>query len=200
MKYLTRQVIFEANDIDAEPAVMAQAEKRFEEACYAYFRELEKLKGRISGPAFEFLRHGSCEEGLHDGNVLAFSFGDGMSYLPDGQQPFLVNRRKASANISILNFEQNRHYSFDLLGVKRINADMFIDEGVRGVEFGDLYTYELVDVGENRLQLGLLFASGATVVVEFTKLRFSKRRIKPQYSRGDQYRLRLPSKRRPVDK
>jgi hypothetical protein len=53
----------------------------------AYERQLEKLKERISKPAFHFFAYGFCDDSPHDGRLLSFSAGDGLDYIPDDSTP-----------------------------------------------------------------------------------------------------------------
>ena len=52
---------------------------------------------------------------------------------------------------------------------------------------GDLYKYELTGTGDES-QLGLLFAIGATIIAQFSKLVFRKKRVKRSYEVAEIYR------------
>ena len=115
------------------------------------------------------------------------SVGDGLDYVPDGVSPFPLNWQRTTAKIKFLNFEQNLHYLFDLRGVKRVEIDLFIEENLYAKSIGDLFTYELTEVNKDILQLGFLFASGASITVQFRKLVFRRNRVKRKYEIGDMY-------------
>jgi hypothetical protein len=77
-------------------------------------------------------------------------------------------------------------YTFDLRGVSRIRND-FMRSGEHEWSLGDLFTYEVVAVDNKLLQLGFLFASGATTIAQFTKLIFRKEPIERNYPAGEMY-------------
>lgn len=110
-----------------------------------------------------------------------------MGYIADGKQPFLLNHRPASVMVEFLNYEQNARYIFDLRSVNRLSCDLFVEEESYARSIGDLYTYELTAVGDG-LQLGFLFASGASIVAQFGKLVFRRKSVKRIYEVGQIYR------------
>ena len=69
-----------------------------------------------------------------------------------------------------------------------MHNDLLRCEWVANWCLGDLYTYEISVVDKKQLQLGFLFASGAEIDAQFTKLIFSRQRIKREYAAGDMYR------------
>ena len=188
MKYLTYELLAAANDwIDQTEREERLAQKRFASAGQKYWRELESLRPRISGPAWNFFRYGRDETGLHDGRLLSLRVGDGLDYTPDGSSPFRLNRQRTSAIIQFLNYEQCFHFVFDCRGVSRVSSDLFIDDSLFAKSLGDLYLCELTETRKKELQLGFLFATGATIVIQFRRLVFRRRRIKRQYRAGDMY-------------
>jgi hypothetical protein len=191
MKYLTYNLIAAANDwVEQTEDERRLAENRLRSAVESYRHELGILKPRVSREAWEFFRHGSDRYGLHDARLLSFIVGDGLDYVPDGSQPFLINRQRAAAHVEFLNHEQDFHYRFDLRGVSRVRGDLFVDEESYAKSIGDLYTYELTEIDKDTLQLGFLFATGASVIVQFQRLLFRRRRVKREYEVGDIYRLK----------
>ena len=189
MKYFTYELIAAANDwIDQTDKERRLAEKRAASVFKKYLSDLESLKPRISAAAWAFFRHGFGEKSLHDARLLSLRIGDGLDYVPDGVSPFLVNRKHTSAIISFLNYEQDQHYYLELRGVRRVRSDLLVDETMFAKSLGSLYTYELTASGAKGLQLGFLFASGGTVVIEFQRLVFRKWRIKREYEVGEMYR------------
>jgi hypothetical protein len=191
MKYFTLDYQNASNEwIDQSEEERFETDKRLASVVQDYLRELESLKPRIGKRAWDFFRYGRGEYGLHDGRLLSFCVGDGLDYAPDGNSPFLINRQRTSAKIEFLNHEQNFHYTFSLLGVRRVQSDLFIFEEMSAQSIGDLMNCELTAVNEAYLQLGFIFVSDATLIVQFQKLIFQRRRIKRKYEVGDMYRLR----------
>jgi hypothetical protein len=189
MKYFTYELIAATNDwIDQTREELRLAEKRLGSAIEKYQHELESLKSRISGEAWNFFRYGRDERGLHDARLLSLRVGDGLNYKPDGASPFRLNRQRTSAIVEFLNYEQNLHYVFDLRGVNSVSSQLFVDEQLFAKSLGDLYIYELTAIDDQGLQLGFLFASGASVVIQFRRLVFRRRRITREYQLGEMYR------------
>lgn len=105
MKYFTYELVAAGDDLIEQTASdLRLAQKRFSSAIQKYQRELESLKPRISGAAWDFFRHGFGERGLHDGRLLSLRVGDGLNYSPDGLSPFLRNRQCTSTIVEFLNF------------------------------------------------------------------------------------------------
>jgi hypothetical protein len=188
MKYFTYELISAANDwIEQSPQEHRQAKGHLESVIKEYLSELENLKPYLSRQAWQFFQHGFDRESLHDARLLSLSVGDGLKYAPDGSSPFLINRRHTSAVVEFLNYEQDSHYVFDLRGVSRVRSELFINESLSAKSVGDLYIYELVAGGKDQLQLGFLFATGASVIIDFRKLVFRKNRIRRKYELGEMY-------------
>lgn len=165
MKYFTYSLLAAANDwIEQSDEARLDAERRFDSESQQYLHELEGLRSRISAPAWNFFRYGGNETGIHDASLLSATVGDGLNYLADGSSPLLVNRLKLTARIEFLNFEQDRHYTFDLRGVSHYSADLFSEEYRYAKSVGDHYLCELSAASDDELQLGFLFASGASIV------------------------------------
>ncbi len=184
MRYFTKELIAAANDwIEQSPAEHKQAEARLDSVFNQYMRQLDQLKDRLSRDAFQFFRHGYGSEGLHDARLLSLQVGDGLGFIADGTQPFRINRQHTSVIVEFLNYEQTAHYIFDLRNVKRLSCDLFVDEESYAKSIGDLYTYELTADGDD-LQLGLLFATGATIIVQFGKLVFRKKRLERSHKKA----------------
>jgi hypothetical protein len=152
-----------------------------------YHRSLQDLKPRISRQAWNFFENGYGRWGLHDGRLISLSIGDGLDYRLDGNVPFRINHQRTTARVKFLNYEQDLFYTFDLRGISRVRSDLMKCEA-RNWDLGDLFTYEIVAVDENLLQLGFPFASGASIGAQFKKLIFRKKRITRKYPAGEMYR------------
>jgi len=189
MKYFTYDLLAAVNDW----VVQSEEERRRAEAEWAravknYFCGLEKLKTRVAAPALNFFQNGANEAGLHDGNLVSASVGDGLDYNADGASPFYLNRRAMAARLEFLNYEQDRLYTFDLRGVSSYRGDLVVEEERHAKSIGGLYLCEISAGNDESLQLGFLFASGSSIVVQFRRLVFRKRRIDRKYEIGEMYR------------
>src|SRR5262245_21341918 len=110
MKYHTYELVAAANDwIEQTEKQRKKAEEHLSRVVVHYHRQLEKIKPRLSKPAWGFFRHGFGETGLHDGQLLSVTIGDGLDYTPDGTSPFRINRQTALARVQFLNYEQTFH-------------------------------------------------------------------------------------------
>ena len=188
MKYFSYNLIAAANDwIEQSEEEHLQAEKRFWSVVEDYHHELEDLKYRVSQKAWHFFRHGFGRYGLHDARLLSFNIGDGLDYVVDGSSPLRLNRQKIFVRLEFLNYEQDLHYLFDLRGINSVQSNLFVENDSAAKSIGDLYTYELTRTDNNILQLAFLFANGASIIIQFRKLVFRRRRIKRQYEVGEIY-------------
>jgi hypothetical protein len=188
MKHFTYDLIAAANDWIQQPEeAHLEAERRFESVHRQYQDSLREIKPRISAAAWNFFDSGHGHSGLHDGRLISLSIGDGLDYRADGTSPFRVNRQKSIVRIVFLNYEQDLIYTFDARGINSIRADLYRGDAPNW-SLGDLYTYEICAADEGLLQLGFLFATGASVVVQFRRLVFRRQRVKRNYPIGDRYR------------
>jgi len=188
MRYFTFELIAAANDwVPQSAAEHRKAEALLASVMKKYQHQLEPLESRVSREAWRFFRYGFGSKSLHDARLLSLQVGDGLGYIADGKQPFLLNHRPASVILEFLNFEQNAHYIFDLRRVNRLSCNLFVEKESHARSIGDLYIYELTAVGDE-LQLGLLFASGASIVAQFVKLVFRRKPLKRRYEVGQIYR------------
>ena len=188
MKYLTYKLIATTNEwTDPTQRELRLAKKGLHSAFEKYRRELENLRPRLSKAAWDFFMYGRDEYGLHDARLLSFRIGDGLDYAPDGSSPFRLNHQHTAAILEFLNYEQSFHYTFDLRRVSRVESDLFAYEEPVLESLGDLYLLELTASDGEKLQLGFLFASGASLVIEFRRLVFRRRRIKRKYRIGEMY-------------
>jgi hypothetical protein len=181
MKYFSYNLVAAANDwIEQSEEEHLKAEKRFWCVVEDYHRELEDLESRVSQKAWHFFRHGFGRYGLHDATLLSFNIGDGLDYDLDGSSQFRLDRQKTSVRLEFLNNEQDLHYLFDLRGINSVQSNLFVENGSASKSIGDLFTYELTATDSDILQLGFLFATGASIIVQSRKLVFRRRRIKRQ--------------------
>jgi hypothetical protein len=188
VRYFTYELIAAANDwIDQTEQSRLDASRQFEKACIQYHRALEKLRPRISKPAWNFFEFGYGQTGLHDGRLVSLSVGDGLDYRANGTVPFRLNRQTTAARIVFLNHEQDLIYTFDLRGINSMRTELMRSEAPNWC-LGDLFTYEIIALDKDLLQLGFLFASGASIITHFRKLIFRRQRLKRKYQPGEIYR------------
>lgn len=183
MKYFTYELVAAANDwIEQTDQQRRHAERRFGRIADEYRSELEELKTRLSKPAWQFFRNGFGDTGLHDGQLLSFSIGDGLDYTPDGTSPFRINHQRSLARIEFLNYKQAFHHEFELRGLKRASTNLYVEEDIRSHNrIGDLFIYEMTAANEVYLRLGFLFATGGEIEIEFRRLVYRRHRIRRQY-------------------
>ena len=183
MKYFTRELLSASDDSSLTKVQRAAISRRFDRTCEAYRRQLSKLKPRISKQAWNFFCLGFGRWGLHDARLISFTVGDGLDYTIDGKRPFRVNTQRAKVRIQILNRHQNLFCTFTCNGIRK-TAFNFVDieplSNKGRVE--NLDTYELSGVGKRHLCLEFLFTSGGTIMVEFERLRFERKRIPRKYA------------------
>lgn len=188
MKYFTPELIAAANDwVEQSEEERQQVEARLGATVEDYHKELDTLMSRISRSAYQFFRFGYGHQRLHDARLLSLQVGDGLDYSPDGKAPFRLNHQRASARVEFLNYEQDLHYLFSLRSLKRMRGDLYVEEMTGRKYFGDLFAYELTGAETGDLQFGLLFASGATIIFQFQKLVFRRRRITRTFSLDEAY-------------
>ena len=180
MRYFTPGLVAAANNwVEQSEAESRRAGDEFWATVERYHRHLDGLRPRVGRPAWEFFRHGYAETGLHDATLLTLSVGDAPGGAP-GNLPSLAHAprwRRAAARVELLNYEKSLHHTFGLRGLKRVSADLFLDQWPSD-SLGDLYTYELTEAGTGELEFGLLFASGATAHFRFERLLYRRRRLK----------------------
>jgi hypothetical protein len=186
-RYFSYDLIAAVNDwIPQTKANRARAERQFPKTVERYHRELDKLKHRVGVRAWQFFRYGFGPTGLHDGRLLSMCIGDGVDYKAEGKTPFRLNRQKLVVRLEFLNYEQEFHYLFELRGVSGVCSNLF-PGGPSHRSVGDLYTCEIVGINDDHLQLSLLFASRATIILQFSKLLFRRRRIDRRYGLSEIY-------------
>lgn len=144
----------------------------------AYKKQLEKLEGRVSRQAWNFFYFGFGRWSLHDAHLLSFAAGDGLDFAGDGGHRFKYNDEKSKVRIMILNRHQNLLCTFSCNDIRRV---FFNDPPEQAPwnwsRFDYLDRYELTSVNKRYLRLEFLFSSGATILVEFSRLKFSRQRV-----------------------
>jgi len=186
MKYFTYALIAAANDwIEQSEIELQEAGKSFDTKVEEYHSELEGLRARISQKAWDFFRYGANEYGLHDGTLISLTVGDGLDSPAEGSSSSSrLKRRATSCRIEFINFEQEFHYSFELIGLRNLSTDLSVSTDIKPEQIGDLYTYELTGVDNETLRISFLFASGSHITARFRKLVFRRKRCKARKTGG----------------
>jgi hypothetical protein len=188
MEYFAKEFAKADNDPSLSKAQDAAIHRKFFRASKAYSKQLQKLRPRLSKQAWNFFYLGFGRWGLHDAELLSFAVGDGLDYRADGRHPFAINKAKTTARIRILNRHQNLLCTFTCSGVLKAVFDYPTDDPLGDSRRVDmLLTYELTAADSRHLCIEFLFVSGATILVEFTRLKFSRERIHRRYPSSERY-------------
>ncbi len=188
MKYFTKEFSKADNDPSLSKAQREAVHRKFLKSCEAYSRQLEKLRPRLSRQAWNFFCLGFGQWGLHDAELLSFSAGDGIDYRADGKRPFRINKAKTAVRIVFLNRLQNLLCTFTCSEVSKAVFDYPTNDILGDSKRIDmLLTYELTAADSRKLRLEFLFVSGATILVEFSRLKFRRQRIRRRYPSGAMY-------------
>ena len=175
VKYFPYELIASANGWGDETVKQQAATHRFERAVTAYHRHLDTTRPKVPAAAWRLFRHGNPGNTLHDSRLVCLNVGDirarALGWPTRGRGGFA-----ASARLEFLTYAEDRLYVFDCRQVHKIESNLFIPQG--GKEIGDLYTYELRTASSRRLAIGFLFASGATIELEFERLMFRVQRAR----------------------
>lgn len=186
LKYFSPQNLADFNQDN--PRKIAKEWKQQLKVERAYHRALDRLEGRISKQAWNFFRFGFRRYGLHDARLLRLCVGDGLRYIANGKTPFYLNRNRAVARFEFISYYQEFLCIFECRGLTGTWCNLPVDEWLSSQPIGDLSTYELTAKGPKKLRLGFVFATGATIVVEFRKLVFRRKRLPRKYDAGEMYR------------
>jgi hypothetical protein len=150
----------------------------------AYRRQLERLKHRISGPAYRQLAFGILEKSLHDARLLSFQAGDAFGYVPDGTEEFFGRRKRGYVEIKLLGQDERVLHTFRYKGLKGVECRMsrrLVSRGIWLDDFGDLMADELTSVNESFLRHEYEFYSGVSITIEFEKLIYRRQHIRRRY-------------------
>jgi hypothetical protein len=169
MKYFTREYWLALQSTGFTPALP-------EHDPFALYRaDLEALRGRMTPAAFQFF----SDADVHDGELLSFAVMDGNRPAPQGQparewtwQPGFPVR----ATLRAMDAYDRLVWTLEYSEVRHLNirynaeADLFRSGSGGGFGFGDWGYHELRDAGGGFLAHEILFATGATILVEFRQV------------------------------
>jgi hypothetical protein len=171
MRYFTKEIWAGAQEYS--PSI--DYSRDWQNRVSRYFRQLDRLEARLSGPTFRFFRNVS----LHDGRVVALTVLDEVGLnLKRGTK---WDKRRQSVNVKIEAVaatgpsEKVPRYVLGYSGVRHLVVDypseyiLFPNGGL-----GSWGHDELTSAGRNHLRHEILFSSGATVSIECARVTVGK--------------------------
>ncbi len=167
MKYFKKEMWAAPNFGTDEEAEQADAEWKVNLA--EYEKQLELLRPRLSVNASKFF--GKIH--LHDGTLLSFSVGDAI----DSKEEIPLKKRKTKVRIVATSIDNNATYILNYSGLRHVNVDFPSDDPLfweLGDSFGDWGYDELTDAGDGFFRHEVLFASGATIAIEFRHFKYNR--------------------------
>jgi hypothetical protein len=144
----------------------------------AYLNNLKKILPSLNPHARVFFRDALI---LHDGTLALMEVGDRIDDAEAKAKRDIVNRRKASVRLSVLSDTVNQHcYTLEYKNVERIHVDFpgrveLFPVGMHP-NFGDWGYDELTSPQKGLFRHEILFASGASIAIEFREFSFRKTR------------------------
>jgi len=176
MKYLTKKrwASVRAGDAGVTAAGWGKALR-------AYREQLESLRPRLPEHVFAFFDRAD----IHDGELLHVHIRDGSRVAPLDRlpRPWIVpGDHPVRMEIAILDVYDRRAWTLRYGAIRRILVDFPSDQPLfhgDGAGFGDVGVHELTDCGDGFLRHELLFASGATLLVEFREIDVHSRERAP---------------------
>jgi hypothetical protein len=150
------------------------ADKSARENFKLYDEQLEKLCPRLKRKNYEFFK-----KGLHDGRVISFSVGEGLHLKLENNPPLtLRDFSKTSVSMKVIDGDFDAVYDLKYERVSKSVFDFPSESPLWGNSIGDWGYDEISEVDEKTLRHEVLFSSGSTILVEFEKFSFKKKRYK----------------------
>jgi hypothetical protein len=151
------------------------------EICDRLYRtQLAGLKPRLSKRAWAFFENVS----LHDGTLLAFHAGDDIDKRFHTFRTMLVNKRRLTVRLDVLNQEETRLYHLTYTRVRRVIFDYPTDdpwciryEDPAASPVDDWMFDALTAADDEFLRHEVMFSSGATVAIEFRRFGLKTSRV-----------------------
>ena len=150
------------------------ARKSTDENFKIYAERLEKLRPRLKERNYEFFKNG-----LHDGRIISFSVGEGL-YLDLEKNSWLDINDFSETHVQIKVIDAYFEAIYDLKyeRVSKVIFDFPSDSPLWGYSIGDWGYDELAEIDEKTLRHEVLFSSGTTILIEFGKFSFRKKKHK----------------------
>ncbi|HMS43402.1 MAG TPA: hypothetical protein PKE69_24445 [Pyrinomonadaceae bacterium] len=172
MEIITKKHWLGWNTDDKE--VFDWARKSSDENFKIYAERLEKLRPRLKERNYEFFK-----KGLHDGRLIAFSVGEGLYLDFESNLPLtLRNFSKTSVSMKVINGDFDAVYDLKYERVSKAVFDFPSESPLWGNSIDDWGYDELSEVDEKILKHEVLFSSGTTILIEFEKFSFKKKKYK----------------------
>jgi hypothetical protein len=167
MKYLTKKrwASMRAGDGGTPAASWGKALR-------AYREQLETLRTALPEPVFAFFDRAD----IHDGELLHLDIRDGSRPAPLDQlpRPWIVpGDHPVRVDLAILDTYDKQIWGLRYSAIRRILVDFPSKQPLAyqdGDGFGDIGVHELTACGDGFFRHEILFATGATLLVEFKEV------------------------------
>lgn len=143
----------------------------------SYQKSLEKILPELRPTARRFFRDALI---LHDGTITRMEVGDRIDKAEGTEARDNVNRRKVAVRLFVLSDVVNRYwYVLEYKSIERVELSFpgkleLFPSGMYP-RFGDWGYDELTSPAENLFRHEILFASGATIIIDFRDFSFSRK-------------------------
>ena len=172
MEIITKKHWLGWNSEDKE--VSDWAMKSSNENFKIYAERLKTLRPRLKEKNYEFFKNG-----LHDGRLISFSVGEGLHLNLENNPPLnLRDFNKTSVSMKVINGEFDAVYNLKYERVSKAVFDFPSESPLWGISIDDWGYDELSEINEKTLRHEVLFSSGTTILIEFEKFSFKKKRYK----------------------
>ena len=171
MKYFPPELL------DPPDSEAQQSTKIFDKRVLLYWRQLDRLKPRLSKAAYDFFRHVNT----HDATLLRLTVGDDVrNRFPVPRGGALVNRRKIGVRLEMLHEDESRVYELAYRGLRKFVFDFpaikaWYWPARNAIDHWNID--ELTSAGKQYMRHEILFSSGTTVLLEFKAVTCRTRRF-----------------------
>jgi hypothetical protein len=181
MQYFTPQLWLGFNNPGRSKAALKTWGRRFK----SYQDNLKKILPSLNPQARRFFRDALV---LHDGTLMRMEVGDRVSDTQLRATRDIGNRREAAVRLFVLSGRVKQHrYTLEYKNIKRIELEFpgKLELFPVGAEpnFGDWGYDELTSPEKGLLRHEILFASGASIVIEFRDFSFSRKPVRKRKTR-----------------
>ncbi len=153
--------------------VQEWARKSSDENFKIYAKRLEKLRSRLKERNYEFFKNG-----LHDGQLISFSVGDGLHLNFEKEPLKLKDFNKTTVLLKVISKWFDSIYDLKYQNVSKSVFDFPSESPLWGNNIDDWGYDEISEVDEKKLRHEVLFSSGSTILIEFEKFSFKRRKYK----------------------
>ena len=150
------------------------ATKSSQENFKIYVERLEKLRPRFNERNYEFFKNG-----FHGGQLVSYSIGDGLHLNLEKEESLkLRNFNKTTVLLKVVGKWFNAIYDLKYENVFKSVFDFPSDSPLWGNNTDDWGYDEILEIDEKTLRHEVLFSSGTTILIEFEKFSFKKKKYK----------------------